>query len=134
MAVSVLRFVDQADCAKGLTLISKSPDNLKGMLLTIPGMYWGLVPPSSCEVVPKESDMNAWEILEKRFPGIVSENIPRDKLVPKRGTLSNQKAKTLLGFASKYPIDIGYNLYIDWYLNFIDKHKIKLSNYSQSNE
>jgi nucleoside-diphosphate-sugar epimerase len=74
------------------------------------------------------------EILEKRFPGIVSENIPRDKLVPKRGTLSNQKAKTLLGFASKYPIDIGYNLYIDWYLNFIDKHKIKLSNYSQSNE
>ena len=74
------------------------------------------------------------EILEKRFPGTVSENIPRDKLVPKRGTLSNQKANTLLGFASKYPIDIGYNLYIDWYLNFIDKHKIKLSNYSQSNE
>ena len=33
------------------------------------------------------------EILKKRFSNIVTKNIPRDKLIPKRGTLSNQKAK-----------------------------------------
>lgn len=74
------------------------------------------------------------EILKKRFPNIVTENIPRDKLVPKRGTLSNQKAKELLNFHSQYPIKIGYNLYIDWYINFIEKYKIEMSKNSQFNE
>ena len=38
--------------------------------------------------------------------------------MPNRGTLDNSKAKELIGFAPKYPIEVGYKKYIDWYKNF----------------
>ena len=39
----------------------------------------------------------------------------RDKLVPKRGTLSIAKAKKLLGYKSMYPLEKGFLRYIKWY-------------------
>ena len=59
------------------------------------------------------------EILKDYFPKIEIEKIPKDNLMPKRGTLSIQKAKDLLGFESSWPLEKGYRKYIEWYINLI---------------
>ena len=61
------------------------------------------------------------EILKKEFPHTKIEYTERDKLMPKRGTLSVNKAKNLLDFIPKVPIDTGYLKYISWYRNFWEK-------------
>jgi nucleoside-diphosphate-sugar epimerase len=44
--------------------------------------------------------------------------------MPKRGTLSIEKAKNLLNYSPLWPIEKGYTQYIDWYKNFFkDKFK-----------
>lgn len=58
------------------------------------------------------------EILKTKFKNINISYKDRDKLMPKRGTLKNDKSKDLLGFNPSYPIEIGYNKYIDWYKSF----------------
>ena len=55
-------------------------------------------------------------ILKKYFPKIKIINIPRDKLMPIRGTLSMQKAKNLLNFKSKFNLEKGIAKMIKWYL------------------
>ena len=42
----------------------------------------------------------------------------REKFMPERGTLSIKKAKDLLGYEPKNPIERGYIKYIQWYKNF----------------
>jgi len=54
------------------------------------------------------------EIVSKEFK-VKYEFVNRDKLMPKRGTLNIDKARTLLGYRPKYCIDIGVKKYIDWY-------------------
>ena len=49
--------------------------------------------------------------------------IARDKLMPKRGTLLNEKSRDLLKFNPAYKIEEGYRIYIEWYKNFWEKHK-----------
>ena len=49
----------------------------------------------------------------------------KDKLMPKRGTLSIQKAKKILNFEPEWDIKRGYSNYIRWY---IDTYK-ELSNH-----
>ena len=48
--------------------------------------------------------------------------IPRDKLMPKRGTLSIEKAKSILNYTPRWSIDKAYPEYIKWYLNFYKKN------------
>jgi len=55
------------------------------------------------------------EILKKFFPNARIQHTERDKLMPHRGTLSIQKAKALLGYSPKNPIEIGFQKYIRWY-------------------
>nr|WP_319375384.1 NAD(P)-dependent oxidoreductase [uncultured Methanoregula sp.] len=55
------------------------------------------------------------KIVQKEFPGIPVEYIERDKLMPFRGTLSVNKAKKLIGYSPKNPIDVGFPKYIQWY-------------------
>ncbi len=55
------------------------------------------------------------EIVKREFPGVTVRSAPRDKLMPERGTLSNQKARDLLGYQSQYPLEIGLVRYIKWY-------------------
>tara|TARA_B100000941_G_scaffold283571_1_gene253243 strand:- start:332 stop:1333 length:1002 start_codon:yes stop_codon:yes gene_type:complete len=59
-------------------------------------------------------------ILKKNFSSIKVVLKKRDKLVPKRGTLSTKKAKKLLNYKSKYPLEKGYQKYIFWYRNFFN--------------
>jgi len=53
-------------------------------------------------------------ILRDHFP-ITVRTEPKDRLTPERGTLSIDKARRLLGYEPKFPIDLGYRRYIEWY-------------------
>jgi nucleoside-diphosphate-sugar epimerase len=55
------------------------------------------------------------EILRGHFPGLRVNYMPRDKLMPSRGTLSMEKAKRLLAFEPQYPVEKGFPKYIEWY-------------------
>ena len=61
------------------------------------------------------------EILKKDFPSTSIKKIPRDKLMPKRGTLSIEKAKSILNYTPRWSIDKAYPEYIKWYLDFYEK-------------
>ena len=61
------------------------------------------------------------EIVKKNFPAVEIEYLPKDALTPDRGTLSIEKAKTLIGYDPQFPLDKGYQQYIDWYKGFNDR-------------
>ena len=46
--------------------------------------------------------------------------MPKDKLTPDRGTLSVDKAKEVIGYNPRFPLDEGYEKYIQWYKEFWD--------------
>ena len=54
-------------------------------------------------------------ILKKHFPSVNVEYLPRDELMPKRGTLSVEKAIKLIGYNPQYPLEKGFAKYIRWY-------------------
>ena len=58
------------------------------------------------------------EILSKCFEKVKVTYTQKDKLTPKRGTLSVDKAREILGYAPKYHLDLGYTKYINWYKQF----------------
>ena len=66
------------------------------------------------------------EIIKNNFSNIEVEFKERSKLVPVRGTLSNSKSKDLLDYKSEWPLEKGYQQYINWYKGFFDK-KINVS-------
>jgi len=55
------------------------------------------------------------DIVKEHFPNVLVDRVERDKLMPFRGTLSVDKAKQLLGYAPKNPLEVGLPKYIDWY-------------------
>lgn len=55
------------------------------------------------------------EIVKESFPNVEIKYIPKDKLMPDRGTLSMEKAKRLLGFEPQWPLEKGFPKYIEWY-------------------
>mgnify|MGYP006134606141 FL=1 len=63
---------------------------------------------------------NLKDILIDYFPKAKITYEKRDKLMPKRGTLSINKAKNLLGYSPTFPIEKAYPAYIEWYKNFLD--------------
>ncbi len=54
-------------------------------------------------------------ILKTRFPDIQVESKPWTETVPHRGTLDVGKARLMLGYSPRIPIDEGYPRYVDWY-------------------
>lgn len=59
-------------------------------------------------------------VIKQAFPNIAVESVPRDNLMPFRGTLSIKKATTLLGYQPKHPIEVGVPKYIAWYRSLED--------------
>jgi nucleoside-diphosphate-sugar epimerase len=57
-------------------------------------------------------------ILKSEFPKTKINFKEREKFMPERGTLSIKKAKDLLGYEPKNPIESGYIKYIQWYKEF----------------
>lgn len=55
------------------------------------------------------------EILKQHFPDAEIKHTEWDRLMPKRGTLSIEKARNLLGFESQYQLEKGFVEYIEWY-------------------
>ena len=64
---------------------------------------------------------NLKDILLDHFPKAKISYEKRDKLMPKRGTLSINKAKKLLGYNPSFSIDEAYPKYIEWYTKFLKK-------------
>ena len=58
------------------------------------------------------------DILKSEFPKTKINFKEREKFMPERGTLSIKKAKDLLGYEPKNPIETGYIKYIQWYKKF----------------
>jgi nucleoside-diphosphate-sugar epimerase len=54
-------------------------------------------------------------IIKQFFPDAGVKYVPRDKLMPFRGTLSVKKAERLLGYAPQNPMEVGFPKYIEWY-------------------
>lgn len=65
------------------------------------------------------------EIMRVHFPELEINYEPKDKLTPDRGTLSVEKACSLLGYEPEYPLEKGYVDYIDWYKEFGERTKYK---------
>jgi nucleoside-diphosphate-sugar epimerase len=57
------------------------------------------------------------DILKGYFPGISVKSIAKDSLMPDRGTLSVEKAKSLIGYNPTWSLDKGYPKYIEWYMD-----------------
>ncbi len=58
-------------------------------------------------------------VVAQHFPNIRVQYLPKDKLMPERGTLSVEKARRLIGYEPTYPIEAGLANYIDWYRSFL---------------
>ena len=58
------------------------------------------------------------KILKNNFPNQKVQYKGKEAFSPERGTLDTSKAKKLLNYKSKFSIEKGYNLYIDWYKKF----------------
>jgi len=58
------------------------------------------------------------EIVEDQFPTIKINYLPKEKLTPDRGTLNVDKARKLLCYEPKFPIEEGFPRYIQWYKTF----------------
>lgn len=62
-------------------------------------------------------------ILKKEFPNVKIIYKEKEKFMPERGTLKNNKAKKLIGFHPTYSIEEGYPRYIAWYKQFWNRLK-----------
>jgi nucleoside-diphosphate-sugar epimerase len=54
-------------------------------------------------------------IIRDEFPGVDVKYMERDALMPERGTLSVRKARELIAYQPRFPLDTGYRRYIEWY-------------------
>jgi nucleoside-diphosphate-sugar epimerase len=59
--------------------------------------------------------------VQRRFPEIEVEYVERDALRPYRGGLSIDKARDMLGYDGKTPLERGLDEYIDWYHQLVGR-------------
>ncbi len=64
------------------------------------------------------------ELVGKHIPDVKVTYVPKDKLMPDRGTLSVEKAKKLIGYNPQNPVDVGYVKYIKWYKDAFGKKQV----------
>lgn len=62
-------------------------------------------------------------ILKNVFPKVKINYKEKEKFMPERGTLKNDKAKNILKFEAEHPIENGYLKYISWYRDFWSSNK-----------
>ena len=74
------------------------------------------------------------DILREHLSDVEINIEERDQATPIRGTLSNAKARALIGFSPEFDLETGYKRYIDWYSSFVDTSKVELSRKTQINE
>jgi nucleoside-diphosphate-sugar epimerase len=62
-------------------------------------------------------------VIKKIVPDCVLEDRPRANDKPIRGTLSTKRAEETLGFKGKYPLEIGYKTFCEWYVGQWERAK-----------
>mgnify|MGYP006292625949 CR=1 FL=1 len=60
------------------------------------------------------------EIVQEHFPDVNIKYVPKDKLMPDRGTLCMDKARDLLGYEPSWPLERGFPEYIEWYKDIVE--------------
>lgn len=74
------------------------------------------------------------DILRDEFDKVDLEINKRSQATPIRGTLLNDKAKKLLGFEPKWPLEIGYRNYVKWYKERSKQRMMVFNKIAQHNE
>jgi len=64
------------------------------------------------------------EIVLEHFPEVRINYVPKDKLMPDRGTLCMDKAQALLGFTPAWPLERGFPEYVRWYQEMVKTEKM----------
>ena len=59
--------------------------------------------------------------MKAHFPEIKVSYLPKDSLIPDRGTLCVDKARRMIGYQPQYPIESGFIEYIEWYRSLWQK-------------
>ena len=54
-------------------------------------------------------------ILRRHIPELKVKYLPKDKLIPDRGTLAVDKVKSMITYNPEYPLEKGFEEYIKWY-------------------
>lgn len=60
-------------------------------------------------------------ILREHFPQVRIKYLPKDALMPDRGTLSVEKARRLIGYQPTFALETGFVEYIEWYKGAWDR-------------
>ena len=63
------------------------------------------------------------DILKEHFDDLDVTYEPSDALMPERGTLSVEKARSLLGYEPRYPLEVGLVNYIEWYRKLFENRQ-----------
>lgn len=58
------------------------------------------------------------EMLTSFFPSLKVKYLPKDSLMPDRGTLKIDKAMEMIGYSPSHPIEKGLDRYVSWYKHF----------------
>lgn len=67
---------------------------------------------------------NMADIIVEHFPDVNINYVPKDKLMPDRGTLSVEKARECFGYDPQWPLERGFPEYIKWYKKLVETTKM----------
>lgn len=67
-------------------------------------------------------------IVKSVVPTAILEDRPRAEDKPVRGTLGTARAEQVLGFKARHPLELGYKLYCQWYVEQWERAKRSLRN------
>jgi nucleoside-diphosphate-sugar epimerase len=62
------------------------------------------------------------DVVREEFPSVSVAFNPRDQLMPERGTLNMDKARRLLDFEPRWPLEKGFVRYVRWYKELAARH------------
>ena len=62
------------------------------------------------------------DILKNEFGDVDLQHMPKDDLMPDRGTLSVEKARRLIAYDPQFPLEIGFVKYINWYKSLMQSY------------
>ncbi len=119
-------FIENAIVGKNLTINGDGKEGLDFTYIDdlVQGIILSITEPKSINQIfnitfgAARSINQLAEIVIDKFPGTKLTHLPRDGLMPERGTLSIDKAKELIGYSPQYPVEKGFINYIEWYKNF----------------
>ncbi len=97
------------DLVHGIVRVLESPDSRKQIF----NLTYG----------ESRSTSEMVEILRRHFPDLRVKYVPKDQLMPDRGTLSVEKARRLIGYNPQFPLERGFVKYIEWYRELFNQMK-----------